>query len=196
MLSDDKMFWEAGIGQRAAQITTLLLFPEWNTFSHMNDAEILAAFHARRYHYDTYLQANDIQQYTCPGCGFPSLNERGGFNICDVCTWEDDGQDDHAEGLIAALRVEGVQISGPNGQLSLTDNRMNIGRILETNTELINGEIDFDVARVLQTLDFYRQRKVEIEGRMTGEESLQDHILLEWKEVKKDLQMALIVPKE
>ncbi len=46
-------------------------------FSPMNDSEILAAFHARRSHYDAYLGANDIAAYTCPGCGFPSLAERG-----------------------------------------------------------------------------------------------------------------------
>ena len=33
--------------------------------------------------------------YTCPCCGHGTLDERGAYEICDVCGWEDDGQDDH-----------------------------------------------------------------------------------------------------
>lgn len=31
---------------------------------------------------------------TCPCCGYPTLCERGAFDICILCDWEDDGQDD------------------------------------------------------------------------------------------------------
>lgn len=55
-------------------------------------------------------------KYACPCCGFKTLEERGGFEICPVCFWEDDGQDDHD-----ALRVRG----GPNGDLSLVEARRN-----------------------------------------------------------------------
>jgi Cysteine-rich CPCC len=41
---------------------------------------------------------------------------RGAFEICEVCFWEDDGQDD--PDADAAL-------GGPNGGLSLTDARRN-----------------------------------------------------------------------
>ena len=54
--------------------------------------------------------------YRCPCCGFRTLGTRGGFEICAVCFWEDDGQDDHD-----ADRVRG----GPNGSLSLTAARQN-----------------------------------------------------------------------
>ena len=54
--------------------------------------------------------------YRCPCCGFKTLAERGGFEICSVCFWEDDGQDD-----ADADRVRG----GPNGGLSLTTARGN-----------------------------------------------------------------------
>ncbi|BCL78597.1 hypothetical protein ccbrp13_10620 [Ktedonobacteria bacterium brp13] len=33
-------------------------------------------------------------KYQCPCCGYKTLEERGGFDICPVCFWEDDGQDD------------------------------------------------------------------------------------------------------
>jgi hypothetical protein len=54
--------------------------------------------------------------YHCPCCDYPTLASRGSFEICQVCYWEDDGQDSHD-----ADRVRG----GPNNSLSLTDARRN-----------------------------------------------------------------------
>jgi hypothetical protein len=54
--------------------------------------------------------------YRCPCCRFRTLYGRGGFEICPVCFWEDDGQDDHDAGEIRG---------GPNGELSLTEARNN-----------------------------------------------------------------------
>lgn len=33
--------------------------------------------------------------YRCPCCCCLTLHERGGYESCPVCFWEDDGQDDH-----------------------------------------------------------------------------------------------------
>jgi len=55
-------------------------------------------------------------RYACPCCRCLTLDERGGYEICPVCFWEDDGQDDHD-----ADRVRG----GPNGSMSLDDARRN-----------------------------------------------------------------------
>lgn len=55
-------------------------------------------------------------RFTCPCCGYLTLEERGGFEICPVCYWEDDGQDDHD-----ADTVRG----GPNSALSLAQARKN-----------------------------------------------------------------------
>lgn len=54
--------------------------------------------------------------YPCPCCGFITLTERSAYEICPVCFWEDDGQDDHD-----ADEVRG----GPNRALSLTVARAN-----------------------------------------------------------------------
>lgn len=54
--------------------------------------------------------------YACPCCGFFTLPARGQYELCPVCFWEDDGQDDHD-----ADEVRG----GPNGGLSLTEARSN-----------------------------------------------------------------------
>lgn len=72
---------------------------------------------ARMYHASTGM----VPRFTdlplrCPCCGCKTLSERGGFEICQVCFWEDDGQDDSD-----AADVRG----GPNGALSLTQARTN-----------------------------------------------------------------------
>src|SRR5438046_2171564 len=56
----------------------------------------------------------DGSKYRCPCCGYRTLTERGAYEMCPVCWWEDDGQDDHD-----ADEVRG----GPNGELSLTKAR-------------------------------------------------------------------------
>ena len=55
-------------------------------------------------------------KYRCPCCGYGTLPERGADDICPVCFWEDDGQDDQD-----ADTVRG----GPNGSLSLAQARRN-----------------------------------------------------------------------
>lgn len=52
----------------------------------------------------------------CPCCGYPTLEETGAYEICELCNWEDDGQGDEA-----ADEVWG----GPNGDYSLSDARGN-----------------------------------------------------------------------
>lgn len=42
-------------------------------------------------------------RFPCPCCGWPTLDERDAYEICSVCGWEDDGDDDHP-----------WSISGPN----------------------------------------------------------------------------------
>jgi hypothetical protein len=56
---------------------------------------------------------------SCPCCGYKTISDRGGFEICPICFWEDDGQDD-----ADADKVRG----GPNGMLSLTRARQNFRR--------------------------------------------------------------------
>ena len=48
--------------------------------------------------------------FRCPCCNFKTLLGRGHFEMCPVCWWEDDGQDDHDAGQVRG---------GPNGNLSL-----------------------------------------------------------------------------
>jgi hypothetical protein len=52
----------------------------------------------------------------CPACGLDTLSESGGFEICWVCWWEDDGQGDWDAELVTG---------GPNYDLSLKRAREN-----------------------------------------------------------------------
>lgn len=54
--------------------------------------------------------------YSCPCCGYPTLPSRAGNDICELCDWEDDGQDDSSSDEVRG---------GPNGQYSLTEAREN-----------------------------------------------------------------------
>ncbi len=65
---------------------------------------------------DVYRPAVPGVLYACPCCRYTTLSERGGYDICQICFWEDDGQDDHD-----ATEVRG----GPNSSLSLVEARQN-----------------------------------------------------------------------
>lgn len=61
-------------------------------------------------------------RFECPCCLYPTLAERGAYDICELCGWEDDGQDESD-----ADRVLG----GPNYELSLAAARENFKQHLE-----------------------------------------------------------------
>ena len=53
---------------------------------------------------------------SCPCCQHFTLGERNVYEICPVCFWEDDGQDENNADIVRG---------GPNGDLSLTAGRAN-----------------------------------------------------------------------
>ena len=52
-----------------------------------------------------------VSAYDCPCCRYKTLNGRGNYQICPICFWEDDGQDDQDADLVRG---------GPNYEWSLT----------------------------------------------------------------------------
>jgi hypothetical protein len=56
----------------------------------------------------------------CPCCRCKTLRQRGFYDICHVCFWEDDGQDDYDADVVRG---------GPNYSLSLTQAQENYRRI-------------------------------------------------------------------
>jgi len=60
------------------------------------------------------------EKVKCPCCGYKTLSKIGNDEICKVCFWHDDGQNDSD-----ADDVRG----GPNYELSLSAARINYKRI-------------------------------------------------------------------
>lgn len=61
-------------------------------------------------------RVDDRERVACPCCGFTTLSAMGGYELCPVCFWTDDGQDDPRAGEVWG---------GPNGDLSLAAARKN-----------------------------------------------------------------------
>jgi hypothetical protein len=59
--------------------------------------------------------------FICPCCQYPTLTSRNNFDICFLCNWEDDGQDDHNDDLV---------LGGPNQSYSLSEARQNFKQYL------------------------------------------------------------------
>lgn len=79
----------------------------------LSDDELLEQ---RRRWFSSYTSQKNVfapegaESYSCPCCGHRTLDERGAYEICGQCGWEDDGQDVHDSHVVRG---------GPNGRLSL-----------------------------------------------------------------------------
>ncbi|MGZ5842559.1 MAG: CPCC family cysteine-rich protein [Xanthobacteraceae bacterium] len=60
------------------------------------------------------------KSFRCPCCKFKTLHGRGNYEVCCVCYWEDDGQDEADAELV---------LGGPNGNLSLRQAQINFERL-------------------------------------------------------------------
>lgn len=58
-------------------------------------------------------------RYICPCCFMPTLQTRAAYEACEVCDWEDDGQDSDDAGVVRG---------GPNGDYSLQEARENFNQ--------------------------------------------------------------------
>lgn len=116
-----------------------------------SDKKILTDFSLRRAWFDTFLKEKQIPLFTCPSCGYPILRERGTFEYCNICDWEDDSQDDDS-----ADEIWG----GPNKRLSLTESRLIIGKSLHILEQKYHGHINLNEDEVL---DIIRYRNALLE---------------------------------
>ncbi|WP_442505878.1 CPCC family cysteine-rich protein [Novipirellula sp. SH528] len=65
---------------------------------------------------DSRPSSTNSHSIACPCCGYATLDERGGWDICRICWWEDDGQDNHNATVVTG---------GPNSNISLARARLN-----------------------------------------------------------------------
>ena len=62
------------------------------------------------------IEGKPVQLISCPCCGYRTLDEPASYDICNVCWWEDDGQDNENAD---------IGMGGPNYGISLTKARYN-----------------------------------------------------------------------
>ncbi|WP_046226131.1 CPCC family cysteine-rich protein [Paenibacillus dauci] len=107
-----------------------------------------------------------MNRYNCPCCGYPTLEERRSWEICCLCNWEDDGQDDPD-----ADRVYG----GPNEDYSLTEARKNFK---------MHYTMYRDTQRILQQTDKEIQTKKSLIHAFKQLETAQDTCIpYIWQEI-------------
>ena len=116
-MSKFKRWLHGNRGSDAERVTTQGVFRGPNDDPNLTDEELIEQ---RRKWFESYVAQPSVrassadEKYTCPCCGHRTLDERGGYEICSECGWEDDGQDDHNADMI---------LGGPNGPISLADAR-------------------------------------------------------------------------
>lgn len=91
-----------------------------------------------------------IELQSCPCCGYNTIGERGNYDICKVCWWEDDGQDNmHSEKVMG----------GPNYGISLVMGRYNFlvyGLYDPKRTDLMKlkaEELEYKQCRIFEIID-------------------------------------------
>ena len=147
------------------------------------DKQILMDFFNRRKMFDNYIKESNLDLFTCPGCGYPTLSERGGYEICAVCNWEDDNQDDPNADEV---------LGGPNYELSLTENRLIIGRTLQELADSLSGKIMENPTDIMKAFDNHKKRmdSIDDDKLMTAERS--DPIWTEWENKSREILNDLI----
>jgi hypothetical protein len=86
----------------------------------------------------------DAGRPTCPCCGYPTIDARAAFEICSLCAWEDDGQDDPDHIGNEATAPPDAVTNGPNHDYSLTEARRNFAQNL---TSYRPSDRDFEIER-------------------------------------------------
>lgn len=141
-----------------------------------DDNAILADFTTRRNSFDKFIKDNNLKLFTCPGCGFPTLNERGGYDICDVCNWEDDNQDDENADEI---------LGGPTSDLSLTQNRLDIGNTLKLLADNLEGKVNDNPNEVISILTNHDKRMKVMSEKIPETADISASLWTEYKQVSK-----------
>lgn len=144
---------------------------------------LLRLFQKRREIFDQFIKQNELELTTCPGCGFPSFTKDWFHDICQVCNWQHDGQDDpHADEIWG----------GPNYELSLTENRLNIGRTLNRIAKKVGGSIMENPTEVLEVFSNHQTRMNSFDDEKMMDALRDDPIWKEWKAASKEVLTNLI----
>ena len=145
--------------------------------------EILSDFFMKRKLFDNYIQEKGVDLFTCPGCSYPTLLEKGLYEICSVCSWQDDGQGD-----IEADEIWG----GANLDLSLTENRLLIGNRLQEIAKKVNGKIIHNPLTILFMLHWNKDQVRKKLGHFDEKIRTQHLVFTQYLETK-DLLLGQLI---
>lgn len=150
----------------------------------VDDKRILDAFRARRKYFADKLIHEKMPRrfFTCPSCGFPTLNEKGSYEICTICDWEDDGQDD---------ANAGQTLGGPN-KMSLTESRIAIGRELKSLADSLHGTIVSDPDQFFSILNKHEERMELAESKIKNDADMNDPAWVNWRRTRELIKRELI----
>ena len=115
------------------------------------DKQLLTDFAARRALYEAYLAASNIvlDLHCCVACGLPSLAERGQYDICPICLWEDSGMyDTMGHKIDISLR------HAPN-YISLLEARLHAGECLVDFQQQTGLQLGENVASTIRKLQAF-----------------------------------------
>lgn len=102
-----------------------------------------------------YLQENKINLFSCPCCWFPTLYKRNVYDICCICWWEDDGQDEHNKHDV---------LGWPNWTLSLYQAQKIIFSKINYKKILISFQEWYNIENLINKIEVLNQ--VEEEGNL------------------------------
>ena len=148
-----------------------------------DEIELLEQFHNRRDQVDNYIKQHSIERFSCPGCGFPTLTSRGNYEICAICNWEDDNQDNEN-----ADEVWG----GPNYELSLTENRLIVQNHLLHLADSIKGQIVNSPSQMLILIDEQKKLFEDFIAKNENDLMTANHDDPVWDEYKRISESAII----
>jgi hypothetical protein len=111
-------------------------------------------FKLRRKYFDMLLKEKSINNlFTCPSCWFPTLSERRWYEICILCNWEDDWQDDYNSSEVMwwpnwILSLDNSRINFEKKYNFLFNNKNNILKLFIEYNNLV--ELDDDKSKIIE----------------------------------------------
>lgn len=112
------------------------------------DRELLADHGRRRDMFARSLTDSNIihHKHLCPACGFPTLNERAGYEVCVICLWED-----------GVPEADPTLVAPPN-YTSLMQERINISGMLRAFEQ--THEIDYAIDTVVRSIKRFEAQQL------------------------------------
>ncbi|HSZ71541.1 MAG TPA: CPCC family cysteine-rich protein [Cytophagaceae bacterium] len=150
------------------------------------DQQLLLEFEERRMRMDHFLRQRGLRLFTCPSCGFPTLYDKAAFEYCDFCDWRDDGQDDPEADEV---------LQGSNGDISLTEHRIEFGYYIQELEHTLNGTLVSDPQEVIDILEKHKVRMDTFQENNSMNVEDDHPVWAAWQEEKNKIRLDLIKRK-